>query len=183
MTSLPSETDEQGRPVPPPEAGEVETLVGFLEFLRATIFWKCEGLGDDELRRSLPPSSMTLGGLLKHLAFVEDYWFGYVLHGADPDAPWADADWDADPDWDWTSAVDDAGEELRTLWSEAVGRSRSRLTEALETGGADHPASRPWSDGRRPSLRWIVCHLVEEYARHCGHADLLRESIDGKTGE
>jgi len=96
---------------------------------------------------------------------------------------WQSAPFDTDPDWDWTSAADDSPEELWALWREAVDRSRRFLAEALRTGGLDQPAERPMRDGRVPSARWIVTHMIEEYARHNGHADLLRESIDGAVGE
>ena len=126
---------------------------------------------------------MTLGGLLKHLSFVESYWFAHRLHGRSPAAPWDTVDWSADADWDWHSAADDAPDELRSLWSDAVSRSRDLVTEALADGGLDRLAEKPWPDGSAPSLRWIILHMIEEYARHNGHADLLRESVDGETGE
>jgi uncharacterized damage-inducible protein DinB len=126
---------------------------------------------------------MTLGGMLKHLAYVEDLWFSRSLHGRDPEHPWDTADWKADPDWDWHSAADDTPEQVHALWQEAVARSRALVAEALADGGLDQPACRTWPDGRAPSLRWILCHMIEEYARHNGHADLIRESIDGLTRE
>jgi hypothetical protein len=92
-------------------------------------------------------------------------------------------DWSADPDWDWHSAADDTPEQLLALWSDAVTRSRSLVADALAEGGLDRQAKRAWPDGRSPSLRWILCHLIEEYARHNGHADLIREYVDGSTGE
>jgi hypothetical protein len=92
-------------------------------------------------------------------------------------------DWRADPDWDWHSAAEDSPERLRTLWREAVARSREVVDQALAGGGIDRMSRRRWPDGRTPSLRWILGHMVEEYARHNGHADLIRESIDGLTGE
>lgn len=177
------QVDEQGRPEPPVAANETETLLGFLEFHRATLAWKCAGLDDDGLRATVGASSMTLGGMLKHLALVEDHWFSVYLRGRDPQSPWDAVDWEADPDWDWHSAADDAPEALHTLWQQAVARSRSLVAEALADGCLDRPAERTWPDGRTPSLRWILCHMIEEYARHNGHADLLRESIDGLTGE
>lgn len=175
--------DEQGRPEPPVAADEAATLLGFLDFLRATLEWKCSGLDATGLRATVPPSSMTLGGMLKHLAYVEDHWLSHTLHGAAPTPPWDTVDWSADRDWDWHSAAEDRPEELRALWRDAVGRSRTAVARALADGGLDQRARRPWADGTAPSLRWILVHLVEEYARHCGHADLLRESIDGLTGE
>jgi uncharacterized damage-inducible protein DinB len=179
MTQL----DEQGRPEPPLAADEIATLLGFLEFHRATLAWKCTGLDASGLRATVGASSMTLGGMLKHLAYVEDQWFSRRLHGRDPQPPWDTVDWKADPDWDWHSAAEDSPEQLFALWQDAVTRSRSSVTEALADGGLERLARRTWSDGRAPSLRWILCHMVEEYARHNGHADLLRESVDGLTGE
>jgi len=119
--------DEHGRPEPAPAAGEAETVLGFLEFHRATLAWKCAGLDADGLRARVGASSMT--------------------------------------------------------WQDAVARSRTLVARALAERGLDGLAARAWSDGRTPNLRWILVHLVEEYSRHNGHADLLRESVDGLTGE
>ncbi len=135
------------------------------------------------MRATVAPSPMTLGGMLKHLACVEDGWCSRSLHGLDWPPPWDAVDWDADPDWDWHSAAEDSPEQLHAVWHEAVARSRSLVGEALADGGLGRLARRTWSDGRAPSLRWILCHLIEEYARHNGHADLIRESVDGLTGE
>ncbi|WP_090481724.1 DinB family protein [Nakamurella panacisegetis] len=175
-----TDIDAQGRPQPPLAAGEADTLMGFLEFQRATLAWKCEGLDAADLRATVAPSSMTLGGLLKHLSYVEDHWFSRWFAGADPLPPWDTADWSSDPDWEWRSSTDDPPGYLHGLWRDAVARSRSVMTEAPDLGQL---AVRTWPDGRAPSLRWILCHMIEEYARHNGHADLLRESIDGQTGE
>jgi uncharacterized damage-inducible protein DinB len=179
MTDL----DEHGRPEPPLAADETATFLGFLDYHRATLAWKCSGLDAAGLRATLPPTSMTLGGMLKHLAYVEDLWCSRWLHGRDRHPPWDTVDWKADPDWDWNSAAEDTPEQLHALWQDAVARSRSLVAEALADGGLDRLARRTWSDGRAPSLRWILVHLIEEYARHNGHADLLRESVDGLTGE
>ena len=92
-------------------------------------------------------------------------------------------DWKADPDWDWDSAAEDSPEQLHELWEDAVARSRSSAAEALNEGGLGQLARRTWPDGRAPSMRWILVHMIEEYARHNGHVDLIRESIDGLTGE
>jgi uncharacterized damage-inducible protein DinB len=178
-----SNLDEQGRPEPPLAGDETATLLGFLDFHRATLAWKCSGLDADGLRARTAASSMTLGGMLKHLALVEDSWFSRRLHGRDPAPPWDAVDWKADPDWDWHSAAEDSPEHLQALWQEAVARSRLRVDEALADGGLERLARRAWPDGRAPSLRWILVHMIEEYARHNGHADLLRESIDGLVGE
>ena len=175
--------DEQGRPEPPLAADETATLLGFLDFQRATLAWKCDGMDATGLRATVGASSMTLGGILKHLAYVEDGWFSRWLHGLDRNAPWDTVDWGADPDWDWHSAAGDSPDQLITLWQQAVERSRSLVADALTAGGLDQLSVRTWPDGRTPSLRWILCHMIEEYARHNGHADLLRESIDGSTGE
>ncbi|MFI0480364.1 DinB family protein [Actinomadura sp. 9N215] len=175
--------DEQGRPEPPFAGDEASTLLGFLDYQRATLEWKCSGLEADGLRATVAVSSMTLGGLLKHLAFIEDWWCARWLHGRDLQTVWTAADWDADPDWIWHTAGEESPERLRALWSESVSRSRSLVAEALADGGLERPAVRSWPDGNTPSLRWILVHLIEEYARHNGHADLLRESVDGQTGE
>jgi uncharacterized damage-inducible protein DinB len=178
-------TDEHGRPEPPHEAGEQATLLGFLDYQRGTLAWKCRGLSDEQLRVALPPSSITLGSLLKHVAYVEDYWFTEVAGGKPAPEPWASADLEADPDWDWHSAVDDSGDELRALWAAAVDRSRAVVEAQVRQGGEaalsePHPA---WDGQGRVSLRWVITHMIEEYARHNGHADLIRQSIDGETGE
>jgi uncharacterized damage-inducible protein DinB len=178
-----TDVDEQGRPEPPLAADEAATLVGFLEFQRATLAWKCSGLDLAGLRATIDGFSMTLGGLLKHLAYVEDDWFSWSLHGQDRQAPWNTVDWKVDPDWEWRTAAEDSPEQLRDLWQNAVARSRTLLADALAGGGLDQLAKRSWPDGQAPSLRWIMCHMIEEYARHNGHADLLRESVDGLTGE
>ena len=175
--------DDQGRTEPPVSADETATLLGFLDYQRATFDWKCRGVDAAGLRTTIAASSMTLGGLMKHLAFVESHWFENSLFGHDVRSPWNAVDWTADPDWEWRTAVDDDPEQLFTLWESAVARSRSLVDEALTNGGLDQPAAKRWSDGSTPSLRWILCHMIEEYARHNGHADLLREAVDGQTGE
>ena len=175
--------DDQGRPEPPLAADEAGTLLGFLDYQRATLEWKCAGLDAAGLGATTAASSMTLGGLLKHMAYVESEWFSRSLHGRDREAPFDTVDWKADPDWEWHSAAGDTPDQLRTLWQDAVERSRARVAEALASGGLDQLARRSWPDGSAPSLRWILCHMIEEYARHNGHADLLREAVDGQTGE
>jgi uncharacterized damage-inducible protein DinB len=178
-----SNLDEHGRPEPPLAGDETATLLGFLDFQRATLAWKCSGLDVAGLGATVGPSSMTLGGMLKHLAYVEDLWCSRWLHGQDGQPPWDTVDWKADPDWDWHSAAEDTPEQLRALWGDTVARSRSLVAQALDSGGLERLARRTWPDGRAPSLRWILVHLIEEYSRHNGHADLLRESVDGLTGE
>ncbi|MBO9556175.1 DinB family protein [Cellulomonas sp.] len=178
-----TDVDEQGRTEPPLTADELGTLVGFLDYQRQTFQWKTDGLDGPGLAATTAASTMTLGGMLKHLAYVEDHWFSRSLLGREPGAPWDAVDWQADEDWDWHSAASDSPADLRALWRESVERSRACVEEALADGGLDQLARRRWRDGRAPSLRWILCHMIEEYARHNGHADLLRESIDGATGE
>jgi uncharacterized damage-inducible protein DinB len=126
---------------------------------------------------------MTLGGLLKHMAYGEDHWFSRWMHGREPAPPWDAVDWSADRDWEWHSAAGDTPEQLRELWKDAVERSRALVAEALAGGGLEQLSRRTWPSGEAPSLRWIVLHMIEEYARHNGHADLLREAVDGATGE
>jgi hypothetical protein len=168
----------------PPIAGnELDTLLGALERQRGYVAWKCGNLDSAGLRATLPPSDMTLGGLLKHLALVEDDVFSVKLHGRDRQPPWNAVDWDADPDWEWHTAADDTPEQLMWLWQEAAGRSRIFVAEAIADGGLDRLAAFTWPDGRTPSLRRLLMDMIEEYARHVGHADLIRESVDGLVGE
>lgn len=178
--------DEQGRPEPPHAADEAATLLAFLDFQRATFAWRTSELDDAALRRRLDghPSEMTLGGMLKHLAFVEFFWFEVIAHGKPTSEPWVSVDWDADADWDWHSAAQDSAEEVRDLWRESVERSRAVVVRLLADGPAALDATHPaWGGRADVSLRWILTHMIEEYARHNGHADLLREQIDGQTGE
>jgi uncharacterized damage-inducible protein DinB len=179
-----TEVDEHGRPEPPASAGEADTLLGFLDWQRATFAWKCARLDSAGLAATVAVSSMTLGGMLKHLALVEQSWFSRWLHGNDRTPPWDAIDWTADPDWEWHSAADDPPERLRGLWSDAVDRSRVLVADALRADpDLGQLAKRADDKGWSPSLRWILCHMIEEYARHNGHADLIRESVDGETGE
>ncbi|MGQ4518179.1 DinB family protein [Dermabacteraceae bacterium P13077] len=175
--------DEHGRPDPPNRAGEAETLLGFLDFLRATITWKVAGLSESDLRRRSTVSAMTLAGLLKHLTFVENFWFSQVLLGEPEKEPWCGVDWNESPDWEWEIALQESAAKLLNDWQGAVAKSRTlwRKACAQETFSLSSEAALP--GGETVSARWILTHMVEEYARHCGHADLLREAIDGQTGE
>ncbi|MGH9116941.1 MAG: DUF664 domain-containing protein [Acidimicrobiales bacterium] len=175
---------EQGRPEPPLAADETATLLGFLEFHRATLAWKCAGLDAAGLGATVAASSMTLGGAAQAPGLCRGPMVLPTAARAGPGAPWESVDRDADPDWAWHSAAEDSPPQLRALWQDAVALSRSLVTEARADGGPDRPAA--WIDdwfGEAPSRRWILVHLVEEHARHNGHADLLRESVDGLTGE
>jgi hypothetical protein len=168
----------------PPAAGdEMATLIGTLERNRRTFAWKTGGLDAEGLRATTAASTMTLGGLLKHLALVEADWFAVKLRGEQLGEPWDTVDWDADADWEWTSAAQDTPEQLSALWQEAVARSRRLVADALAEGGLDVPARFSWPDGRTPNLRRMIADMIEEYARHLGHADLIRESVDGLVGE
>jgi hypothetical protein len=174
---------EQGRLDPPDAGDEIATLLGFLERQRATFAWKCGGLDAAGLRVPVGASSMTLGGMLKHLARFEDDMSTAWLHGRAQRPPWNRVDWNADPDWDWRSAADDTPEQLYALWRDALARSRSLVSEVLADGDPDRRA-KGISDARDalPSLRYILLNMIEEYARHNGHADLIRESVDGLVG-
>jgi len=178
MTDL----DEQGRAEPPLAGDETATLLGALDRQRSYLAWKCGGLDAAGLQAKVGASSITLGGLLKHLALVEDDYFSVRLLGRDPVPPWDTVDWDADRDWEWHSAAEDTPEQLMTLWQEAVARSRSAVAEVLAGGGLEQPVRySKWTEP--PSLRRMLIDLIEEYARHVGHADLIRESVDGLVGE
>jgi hypothetical protein len=178
-----TEQDNQGRAEPPVAGDETATLLGSLDRERAIFAWKCGGLDAAGLRATAAASSVTLGGLLKHLALVEDEYFSRRLLGRDLGPPWAAVDWDADPDWEWHSAAADSPEQLYALWRDAVARSREAVSEALAGGGMGQLARWASPGGESPSLRRIMIDIIEEYARHVGHADIIRESIDGLTGE
>jgi hypothetical protein len=163
---------------------EVGMLRSFLDHYRATIRLQASGLTDAQLDQSLPPSDLTLGGMLKHLAFVEDYWFSYNLMAHDPAPPWDTAPWDDDPDWDWHSAAGAPHSELDGLLAAAIMRSEECLGAALAADPElDRPVARPRdpAKGETATVRWVLVHMVEEYCRHAGHADLIRQSIDGAT--
>jgi hypothetical protein len=168
---------------PAMDAGEVEMILFAIERSRAQFAWKCGGLDGAGLHRRFPPSEMTLGGLLKHMAWVED-WRTATFHGGPPlGAPWSPEAFEADPDWDWHSAADDAPEELYGLWQAAVERSRAAVAALLAGGGLDQPTSFRSPSGWSPNLRRSLTDLHDEYARHTGHADLFREAVDGLVGE
>jgi uncharacterized damage-inducible protein DinB len=165
---------------PPLDGDETTTVLGFLDYHRDTLRMKVEGLDADQLQATLPPSTMTLGGMVKHLAFVEHWWTRCVFEGQEYAEPWASVDWDADWDWDWHSAAGASLDELLPL----LDREAAVTGEVVRrTGDLSRLSQRTGREGRPFSLRWILTHLVEEYARHNGHADLLRESIDGRVGE
>lgn len=168
----------------PPIAGDdVDTVLGQLERQRRTFAWKTGGLGAADLSVKVGASSLTLGRLIKHLAMVEEDYFRCRLHGREPGPPWNAVDWEADPEWPWHSADEDTPEALYSLWRDAVANSRSLLAEALADGkGLDRPIALEF-DGEAVTLRWLMANLIEEYARHVGHVDLIREAVDGLVGE
>jgi uncharacterized damage-inducible protein DinB len=174
---------ESDRVDPPLRSDEASTLRGFLDYHRDTFRWKCSGLTQEQLAQTLPPSDMTLAGMMKHLALVESGWFESTFAGGEHMPPFEDVDWDADPDWEWRTAKDDSPQDLRSLFDEAVRRADAVIDQALAGPGLEADSQRKSRSGEPFSLRWIIAHMIEEYARHNGHADLIRESIDGETGE
>jgi hypothetical protein len=174
-------------PWEPPLAGtEAEHLVGTIERLRTTFRWKADGLDLGGLTRRIGGSDLTLGSLLKHLALVEDDTFMIKLDGVWPGEPWlqlgiASADDTSAFGFDTT---DMTAEELYDLWDGAVRRSRATLSARLaDVEALNQPVHLSDDDGNHPSLRRLLFDLIEEYGRHTGHADLLREAIDGVVGE
>jgi uncharacterized damage-inducible protein DinB len=165
---------------PDPAGPELSQLNQFLDFQRETILQKASGLTREQLAQRLPPSTLTLGGLLHHLALVEDWWFQVRFLGLPQAEPWASVDWEADPDWEFRTAAELEPEELRRRYRDACDRSRAVVEEAADL---DRLSARASPDGRHWDLRWVLLHLIEESARHAGHADLLREAVDGTVGE
>lgn len=165
------------RTAPPYTGDERATLTGFLDFQRATLEWKCDGLSDEQLReRSLRTSAMSLLGLVRHLTEVEQHWFRVSLDGQTPSLHY----WHRGPDGsdtDWEVEAADVADSFR-VWREEVDKARRIVAESASLDRSfDHPHDGP------VTLRWILNHMIEEYARHNGHADLLREAIDGAVGE
>jgi hypothetical protein len=170
-------------PWEPPLAGDEEAqLLGALDRLRWTFRWKAGDLDAAGLRATVGASSLTLGGLLKHLAANEDYLGMVKLDGASMGPAWEDNGWDADGDWEFNSAVEDSPEELYSRYDAAVARTRARVAAALRDGGLEQEVAAN-DHGRHATLRRLLFDMVEEYGRHTGHADLLREAVDGRVGE
>jgi len=172
--------DIEQRGYPPNNADERTTLLAFLDWHRNTFRIKIAGLDAQQLDTPHAPSDMTLGGMTKHLAYVENWWVRRIMGGHD-DEPWASVDWEADADWDWHSAVHDTPAQLRDLFDAEVDKADAVIASmtSLDTE-SKHTSGRT---GGHFNLRWVLVHLVEEYARHNGHADLIRESIDGAVGQ
>jgi uncharacterized damage-inducible protein DinB len=176
-----SEADEQ--PDVSAARGEVGSVLAVLERNRRTFAWKTSGLDEAGLRATTAASTMTLGGLVKHVALVEADWLAVKLAGQGYGPPWDAVDFDADPDWEWRAGALDAPEDLYAVWRDAVERSRALVAEVIKERGLDGPASFSWPDGRTPTVREMLLDMIEEYARHTGHADVLREAVDGRVGE
>lgn len=168
----------------PPVAGnEVESIVGSLERQRRIFAWKASDLTDDQMKMGINSSSMTVGGLIKHLALVEHEYFRLRIAGLLPREPWSSVDFEIDPMWEWESASTDSSVELEQIWRDAVYESRAILARVRSDAGLDTLAKWSYRDGRTPTVRRFLFDLIEEYARHNGHLDLMREMIDGRVGE
>jgi hypothetical protein len=164
------------RPMPPLNADERTTLDSWLDFYRVTLASKCEGLEDDRLRfASVPPSPLTLLGLLQHAAEVERNWFRRVLAGEDVPPIFGPADQPEGHDGGFEVTAESSHRAAVEIWQDEIRHARANCaTRALDD-------TSPFMGGE-VSLRWIYTHMVTEYARHCGHADLIRECIDGAAG-
>ena len=171
---------EQTFPEPPLTGSETETLLGSLERQRATFRWKVSDLDAAGLFLRIGASELTLGRLLKHLAYMEDLNFHRDLGGGALPPPWSDHDVETRSTWALTSADLDAPTTLYRLWDEAVGRARTAVAAALTTAGPAHTFR---IHNESVSLRRLLVDMIEEYGRHTGHADLLREAVDGRVGE
>ncbi len=165
----------------PKVAGERETLVAFLNFQRAVMIDKASGLTQEQWGTRLEPSSMTLGGMIYHLTVVEESWFADMFAGEGLGEPWASVDWEADRDWEWNMAPTMDPEVVLDAYRSAIKRSNEIVASV---GELEQLSAKTGGDqGEHWPLRWILVHMIEETARHAGHADLIRESIDGSTGD
>jgi uncharacterized damage-inducible protein DinB len=151
-------------------------LLAFLDFYRAALVDRALELTHEQLNIGHPPSSLTLSRLIGHMALVEYTWFRERFAGDEIPEPFAALDWDADRDAEMTLAQTWSIDELLAQFSAAVADSRARIDTASSLNQLSIHTNR---EGEQWSLRWILVHMIEEYARHCGHADLIRESIDG----
>ena len=167
---------------PPIDGTEAEHLVGALGRMRATFRWKADGLDEAGLRSRISSSSLSLGGLLLHLAMGEDYYLTTKLRGAELVEPWHSLGHDGTDEWEFTTEAFSAAETY-AIFDDAVRRNQARIEAALAEGGVDLVAHIDDGNGNHPRLRRLLVDLLEEYARHTGHADLLREAVDGRVGE
>jgi Protein of unknown function (DUF664) len=170
-------------PWEPPIAGtETEHLVGMLERLRATFRWKADGLDVEGLRFRLEPSALSLGGLLKHLALVEDDKFSWCMLGERPITRTSLPEGTDVEEWQFLVGPDETPAQLYAWYDDAVIRAQANLARIVAEGRLDEPSSIEF-EGMRPSNRRFLCDIIEEYGRHTGHADLIREALDGRVGE
>lgn len=161
----------------PKSADERTMLNAFLDFYRAAIFDIADGLDAEQMNTRLEPSTLTIGGIMHHLVGVEEWWFNEVLANNERAEPFASASWDDDRDWDFHVAATLDPDTIRDRYRQAIDRS-NRLVADVDSLDFTTVKQR---DGEPFSLRWILIHMIEETARHAGHGDLIRESIDGKT--
>jgi uncharacterized damage-inducible protein DinB len=168
-----------GRPLPPAHADERTMLETWLDFQRATLALKCEDLDDAQLReRSAPPSELTLLGLVQHMAEVERQWFRRVFEGKETEPLYGGRPGDA-----FTLTEGRGLDEAKADWQREIDHAREITADAsLDDAGQLDEIGAGFLGSDTVSLRWILVHLIEEYARHLGHADLIRERIDGRTG-
>lgn len=159
---------------------ELALLTQYLDQQREAVLVKTESLARDQLARRHPPSTLTLGSLLNHLTLVEDTWLQNRFLGLPEREPWAGVDWDTDPDWEFRTAAELEPDQLRQRYQDACARSRIVVAQASDPAQL---SVQPLRSGQHFSLRWVLLHLLEETARHAGHADLLREAIDGTVGD
>ncbi len=166
------------RPGPPPIAlapDERTALNEFLDFYRAALVDRCYGLTDEQLRQTPLPTSLSLARLIGHMAWVEQFWFVERFGGDDPPAYVRAIDWEGDNDAEMTLAETWDQQKLFSVFDDAVAESRRRADAASldDLSVGTNQAGEHWN------VRWILVHMIEEYARHCGHADLIREAVDG----
>lgn len=157
---------------PPRTAPEFETLKGFLDEHRSIVLWKLEGLTKEQATQAVVPSGTNLLGIVKHLAWVERYWFCSFIGGRDIEFPWSEDD----PDADFRIEPEDTVDSISRLYAHAVAEADDVIAaaEGLDVTG---------DTGRGPrSLRWVLTHMIDETARHAGHMDIVRELVDGTTG-
>jgi uncharacterized damage-inducible protein DinB len=165
---------------PDPAATERDALGQYLDYQRETVLLKADGLDKDQLARQIPTSALTLAGIMYHLALVEESWMEVRFLGMPEREDWAGVDWDADRDWEFHTAITMDPDELRARYRAAGERTRQATAQA---DSLDQLSAVKRADGGQFTLRWVLLHLIEETARHAGHADLLREAIDGTVGE
>ena len=159
---------------------ERESLGQYLDYQRETILLKTEGLTKEQFGQGIATSSLTLAGILYHLALVEESWFEVDFLGHADREDWQGIDWGADPDYEFRTALEKEPDWLRRRYRDACDRAR-QVTAAADS--LDDVSVSTRVGGKPFTLRWVMLHLIEETARHAGHADLLREAIDGTTGE